>query len=106
MDRGTSLRPSRQRHSRRTDPRMHASTADVMTALKEVYAQIEIEKVRTNHRKQKRLTMKASRLLDRVILHKSSEAEPLQELPESLNLSEKYSHLAPEQIELIKENLK
>src|SRR3982751_6131886 len=50
--------------------------------------------------------MKASRLLDRVILHKWIEAEPLQELPESLNLSEKYSHLAPEQIELIKENLK
>src|SRR3954447_12500299 len=107
MDRRrTSLRSSRQRNQGVPDPPMHASTADVMTALKEVYAQIEIEKVRTNPRKQKRLTMKASRLLDRVILHKWIEAEPLQELSESLNLSEKYSHLAPEQIELIKENLK
>src|SRR4051794_19206004 len=52
------------------DPPMHASTDDLMLALKEVYAQMGIGNVKTNPRKQKRLAMKASRLLDRVILHK------------------------------------
>ena len=48
--------------------------------------------------------MKASRLLDRVILHKWIETEPQHELPESLNLSD--SHLSLQQIELIREHLR
>ena len=85
---------------------MHASTDDLMLALKEVYVRLDIEKVKTNPRKQRRLAMKASRLLDRVILHKWIETEPQHELPESLNLSDKYSHLSLQQIELIREHLR
>jgi len=88
------------------DPPVHASTNELLEAIEKIYSNLNTRQIRVNPRKQKRLNIKASRLIDRLLLHTTLNAEVETDLPNSLDFSKNYSHLTQEQIALIKAQLK